>query len=102
MEGENCGVSDPVPVGYTIYGYTNGCPHALPISLIFPTYMVAYTRLSGCISLTHSKLIQVSASQVLLFCMACMHGQAKYDIEVRRSYMHKCKALICMNVCMHN
>ena len=21
MEGEKCGVSDPVPVGYTIYGY---------------------------------------------------------------------------------
>ena len=23
MEGEKCGVSDPVPVGYTIYGKTN-------------------------------------------------------------------------------
>ena len=27
MEGERCGVSDPVPVGYTIYECTPNCLH---------------------------------------------------------------------------
>ena len=34
MEGEKCRVSDPIPVGYTIYGTMHLCPNIIEYKFV--------------------------------------------------------------------